>query len=293
MYSVPFSKGHRPPSEGSGVVLDAVEVQIGVTIFEDPLEMLDEMTEGPVRTFEETPDVGVVELADPLKTTDGELKIAGPVRGGPLVGTIGEGVAVDVVELVASLGACETEFGKIAVVLGGLEELGGALEAGAVELTETTGPEETAVPRVLGEPEEPLEVERGEVGACETELETIAVVLDGLEEPGEALEAGAVELTETTEPEEIAVPKVPGVPEEPLEVERGEVRTALFDGEGVVAVVLEDNGLLLLVGAVPLEVDMIVAFAGEVRTVAVVVRMLKSIPEVIPSLYSITVIVLV
>ena len=231
MYSVPFSKGHRPPSEGSGVVLDAVEVQICVTLFEDPLEMLDEMTEGPVRTFEETPDVGVVELADPLKTRDGELKIAGPVRGGPLVGTIGEGVAVDVVERVASLGACETEFGKIAVVLGGLKE------------------------------------------------------------PGGALEAGAVELTETTELEEIAVPKVPGVPEEPLEVERGEVRTALFDGEGVVAVVLEDNGLL--VGAVPLEVDTIVAFAGEVRTVAVVVRMLKSVPEVMPSLYSITVIVLV
>lgn len=151
-------------------------------------------------------------MADPIRTADGELEMAGADLGGPLIEKTGEPVAADSVEFDDPPGAFEAELETTAVALGVILAEG-MLEAEAVELTETTGgPEETAVPEVEGEPEEAL-------------------------------------------------------------------RTALLEGEGLVAVLLGDNGTLVLVGAVPLEADIVVAFAGEASTVTVVVVPPKAVPE--------------
>ena len=106
-------------------------------------------------------------------------------------------------------------------------------------------------------------------GAFVAEVEKTAVALGVILAEG-MLEAEAVELTETTGgPEETAVP----------EVEEEALRTTLLKGEGLVAALLGDNGTLVLVGAVPLEADTVVAFAGEGRTVTVVVVPPKAVPE--------------
>ena len=179
------------------------------------------------RTPEVTADVGVVELTDPIGTTDGKLEKAGADLGGPLVGTTGEVTAVDVVELDDTLGAFEAEPGLTIVALKVVETTGGLLDAEAVEFTETTG-----------------------------------------------------------RPEEMAVPKVEGGAEEAL-------GTALFDGTAIVAVLLGDKRTLVLVGIVPLETDIVVAFADEGSTVTVVVISAKAVPESVRSIYSMAVIVLV
>lgn len=155
---MPFSKGHTPPREGSEVALD--EVEVGVVMVEDPVAMPNEEIESPVRIPEETPDVGTVEFAGPTGNPDGELEMTGAVLGGPLVGT-GEVVGVDGMKLDDLLGVFEAELETTAVALEGVETPGRVLETGAVELMETTGgPEETAVPEVVREPEEALEIGR-------------------------------------------------------------------------------------------------------------------------------------
>ncbi len=175
-------------------------------------------TDGPAGTPEGTTDVGVVELTDPIGTTDGELEKAGADLGGPLVGTTGEVIAVNGVELDDPLGAFEAEPGLTVEALKGVEITGGLLEAEAVELTETTGtPEETAVSKVEGGPEEAL-------------------------------------------------------------------GTALFDGTAIVAVLLGDNRTLVLVGVVPLEAVIVVAFIDEGSTVTVVVISAKAVPESVRSI---------
>lgn len=58
---------------------------------------------------------------------------------------------------------------------------------------------------------------------------------------------------------------------------------ALFEGKGIVAVLLGDNGTLVLDGAMPLEAGIVVPFTSE-WSVTVVVIMLKAGPEMVPSL---------
>lgn len=109
-----------------------VEVEVGVVMFEGPMGIPEEETNGPVEIPEETPDVGVVGLVNPIGTTDGELEMVGTDLG-ILVRTTSGMVAVDAVE--------------------------GLLETGVVALIEATGePEETAIPKVVGEAEEALEM---------------------------------------------------------------------------------------------------------------------------------------
>lgn len=206
------------------VVLETDEVEVGVVMFEDPVAMPDEKTENPVEAPEETPGVGTVELAGPIGITDGEPKTIGADLGGPLIGMTGGAVAVNDVKLVDP------------------------------------------------------------PGAFEAELETTAVALEGEEIPGETLEAGAVELIETTgAPEEPTVPEVVAEPGDALEIGRGDLRIALIEGKGTVAVLLGDNGTTVLDGAMPLGVGTVVAFTGEGSIINVVVRISKAVPEMVPS----------
>ena len=85
---------------------------------------------------------------------------------------------------------------------------------------------------------------------------------------------------------ELTVVVLEGGPEEAL-------GTALLDGTAFVAVLLGDNRTLVLVGVVPLEADIVVAFTDEDSTVTVVVILAKAVPESVRSIYSIAVIVLV
>lgn len=192
---MPFSKGHTPPSEGSELVLDPVEVEVGVVMFEEPVEIFEEETDIPGGASEETTEVGVVELVDSLGATDGEPEVIGAGIRDPLVGTIGGVLVVDRVEVESSLTALEAELETTAVAL---EETGGPsemLETGAVELIETIGgPEEIAVPKVVGEPEKALEIGRGDLKATLFEGEEIvAVMLEILVLDGPmTLEAGTV-----------------------------------------------------------------------------------------------------
>lgn len=50
------------------------------------------------------------------------------------------------------------------------------------------------------------------------------------------------------------------------------------------AVLLGDNGVLLIDGAMPLEPGTVVPLAPEGRTVTVVVSMPKAVPEMVPSM---------
>ena len=219
---MPFSKGHNPPSEGSGLVLDPVEVEVGVVMFEGPVEIFKGETEIPGGAPEETTEVGVVELVDSLGATDGEPEVIGADVRDPLVGIIGGVLMVEGVEVESSLTALEAE-----------------LETTAVALEETGG-------------------------------------------PSELLETGAVELIETIgEPEEIAVPKVVEEPEKALEIGRGDFKATLFEGEEIVAVMLE---MLVLDEPMTLEAGTVVAFAREGSTATVVVIIPKTVPEIVPSL---------
>ena len=161
MYSVPFSKGQRPPREGSGLggsvgALGPGIVEVGFVMFKVPDGMPEEEAESPVEVLEETPDRGAVELVGPIETTDVEPEKVGPDLGGPVVGTTDRVLAVDGVEVDDPLEALEAELELTTVALEEVEELRGALEAEAV-LMEITGElEETAVPRVV------LEVGRGD-----------------------------------------------------------------------------------------------------------------------------------
>lgn len=193
-------------------MLDPGVVEVGVVVFEDPVGIPEEYTEVPVGVLGEIPDVGAVELADPIGTTDGEPEMVSADLGDPFVEITGRVLMVDGVDI-----------------------------------------------------DDPL-------GVFEVELETTAVALEEVEKPRGALEAGAVELMETTGgPEDTAAPKVVGEPEKVLDIGRGDLRTTLFEGEGIVAVLLGDNEMLVLDGAVPLKAGTIVAFASEGRTVTVVV----------------------
>ena len=79
-------------------MLDPGAVEVGVVIFEDPVGLPEE-EEGPVKTPEETPCVDAVEFAGPVGTdTDGEPEPGGTDLEGPVVGTMGEVLTVDVVE---------------------------------------------------------------------------------------------------------------------------------------------------------------------------------------------------
>lgn len=163
-------------------MLDTVEAGVGVVMFEDPVGTPDGEMDNIVVILKETPDVGVVELADPLGTPDGELELVGADLR-TLVRTSGEVVAMDGVELDDPLRAFETELEMTAVALEGVETPGGVLEAGLVALTETTGaPEETTVPKVVGEAEEVLEIGGIDRGTALFEGEAIVAVALGANE---------------------------------------------------------------------------------------------------------------
>ena len=396
MYSVSFLIGHAAP-EDSEVVLDMVELEIGVEMFEDSVGTPDEETEGPVVTFEATPDVGVVELPLPLGAPDGGA--VGTFVGNPDVGVVELGVPlgatdgdpegmleetpdvgivelpvslgatdgdpegmleetpdvgivelpvplgatdgdpegmleetpdVGIVELPVPLGATDEELemiapdragsfviisGKVLEVVVGLNdplevlEMGLELEMtaipvegveepeeGVVVLTDPRGAIDVGLERVRLDCEDPLVPTSDEVltvdivglndplEALEVELEMSSVAIEGAEEPEEALEAGAVVLTETIGFEEIAVPEVIGELEEPLDVGRGDVRTALLEEEGTVAVLLVDNGMVVLVGVAPPEADVVGAFTSGGSTPGVIVRTSKSVPRTVSSL---------
>ena len=136
---MPFSKGHRPPREGSEVVLDPGDVEVGVVLFKELVEMLEKETESPVGTPEETPDVGLVELVGPIGTTDMEPEMVGADLGGPFVGTTSEVIAVDGTEVDDPPEGFEVKLELTAVALEEVEVLRGALELGAVEMIEITG----------------------------------------------------------------------------------------------------------------------------------------------------------
>lgn len=95
--------------------------------------------------------------------------------------------------------------------------------------------------------------------------------LEGEVAPGRALEAGAVELATVG-------------PEEEIEIGKGDLRITLFEGEGIVAVLLEDKGTLVLGVAVPLEAGTVVAFTTKGCTVSVVVICSKAVPEIVASI---------
>ncbi|KAL9068079.1 MAG: hypothetical protein Q9161_006432 [Pseudevernia consocians] len=153
---------------------------------------------------------------------------------------------VGIEELADPIETADGELGMAGADLGGplIGNTGGAVAADSVEFDDPPG-------------------------AFVAEVKKTAVALGVILAEG-MLEAEAVELTETTGgPEETAVP----------EVEEEALRTTLLEGEGLVAALLGDNGTLVLVGAVPLEADTVVAFAGEGRTVTVVVVPPKAVPE--------------
>ena len=182
---MPFSTGQTPPSEGSEAVLDAGEVEVGV-LLEDPVGMLEEDTDSPVEVL--IPDVGAVELTEPIGTAGEELGMVGADLGGP--DRLGRGLVVDV-EIDGAPGAVEV---KIEVTTATLEEVE------AVELMEATGgPEETALPKVLEEPEEAVEVGRGDVRPTLFEGEAIVIVLLG--------DSGTLMLDVTILPETVTVVK--------------------------------------------------------------------------------------
>ena len=337
---MPFATGQPPPREGSGLVLDPVDVEVRVVTFEET-----------VGIFEETESAGRdVELAVLLGTTDEELEIVGAKIGDPLVEVNGEVLILDGVEVDDPLGALETELETMLEDLGRPRE---TLDVGAVELIEIKrGPEEIVGPRGIRKPEEvlmvgveledPLVETNGEVltvdgvevddplGAFEAGLVTIAATLEELERLRETLEAGAVELmeitggpegtagptivkepeevleigrgaleevsepsgrletrvvelTETTEgPEETAVPEVVREPKEVLEIGRGDFEaTLIVKREGIVAVLL---GTLMLDGKMMLDAGTVVAFTREGSTVTVVVIVPKAVLEMLPPL---------
>ena len=300
VYSVSFLIGHTAP-EDSEVVLDTVELDVGVDTFVDTVETPDEEAEGPVGTFEETPDKGVVELPVPLGVPDGDavgtfvgkpdvgvvrLPVPLGITDGDPVGTVEETPDVGIVELLVPLGATDGE------PVGVLEE---TPDVGTVELPVPLGETDGEL-RMIGPDragslvgisgkvlalviglDDPLEV-------LAVGLETIAVALEGVEEPEEALVAGAVVLTETTGFEETAVPEVVGELEEPLEIGWDDVGTALLEDERIVAVLLVDNGMVALVGVAPLEADIVVVFTSEGGTPGVIVRMSKSVVRAVSSL---------
>ena len=136
---MPFSKGHRPPRGGSEVVLDPGDVEVGVMLFKKLVEMLEKETGSPVEAPEETPDVGLVEFVGPIETNDVEPEIIGADLGGPLVGTTGEVIAIDGIEVDDPLEVFEVELELTAVALEEVEVLRGALEIGAVEMIEIIG----------------------------------------------------------------------------------------------------------------------------------------------------------
>lgn len=157
--------------------------------------------------------------------------------------------SVGAVELADPIGATDGEPEIVGACLGGalVGTTGGVLAVDGIEVDDS-------------------------LRAFEAELEITVVALKTVEAPREALDAGAVELMETKGgPEEIAAGKVVVEVEDALEIGRGDLRTALFEGEGIVAVLLGDNGTLLLEGAMPLEAGTVVAFTREGSTVIVVV----------------------
>ena len=158
MYSVPFSKGHRPPREGSGLAgaLGPGNVELGLVMFKVPEGMPEVETECPVGVLEGTPDTGTVALVGPIGTTDEEPEMVGPDLGGSVDGTTDRVLAVDGVEVDDPLEPFEAELELATVPLEEVEEPRGTLEVGAV-LMEITGElDETAVPRLM------LEVGRGD-----------------------------------------------------------------------------------------------------------------------------------
>lgn len=199
-------------------------------------------------------EVGVVVLEDPVGIPEEETDIA--------VAAPEEIPDVGVVELVDPIGTTAGEPEMVSADLGApfVGKTGRVMVVDGVE---------------FGDPP----------GVLEAELKMTAVALEEVETPGGALEAGAVELMETTGgPEETAAPKVAEEPEEVLGIGRGDLRATLFEGEGIVAVLLGDNGMLVLDGAVPLEAGTVVAFTGEGRIVTVVVVVSKAVPEIVPSI---------
>ena len=70
---MPFSKGHTPPREGRG------GGTVGIVVFKDPVEMLEEETKVLVGVPEE------VVLVIPLETTVEELDTVGPDLEGPVL----------------------------------------------------------------------------------------------------------------------------------------------------------------------------------------------------------------
>lgn len=130
MYCVPFSKGHRPPREGSGLAgaLDPGNVELGFVMFKVPEGMREVETESPVGVLEGTPDTGTVELVGPIGTTDEEPEMVGPDLGGSVDGTTDRVLAVDGVEVDDPPEAFEAELELATVALEEVEEPGGALE---------------------------------------------------------------------------------------------------------------------------------------------------------------------
>ena len=264
-------------TNGEVLMLDEVEVDDPLGAFEAGLVTMIENLERP----RETLDVRAVEL---IEIKRGPEEIVGP-RGirkpeevlmvgveleDPLVETNGEVLTVDGVEVDDPLGAFEAGLVTIAATLEELERLRETLEAGAVELMEITGgPEDTAGPTIVKEPEEVLEIGRG--------------ALEEVSEPSGRLETRVVELTETTEgPEETAVPEVVREPKEVLEIGRGDFEaTLIVKREGIVAVLL---GTLMLDGEMMLDAGTVVAFTREGSTVTVVVIVPKAVLEMLPPL---------
>ena len=128
-------------------MLEPGEVEVDVALFEGP---------GWVVTTDEEPERVRADLGDPLVETGGVL-------------------AVDGVEVEDPLGAVEAELEMTAVALEEVVAPEYPLEPRAVELT-TGGPEETVVPKVIGETEE-LEIGRDDWRITLLEAEGIVAVL--------------------------------------------------------------------------------------------------------------------
>ena len=90
VYSVPFSKGHTPPRTGRGV-----DNAVGVVVFKDPVELLEEETKVPVGVPEE------VVLVIPLEPNVEELDTVGPNLEGPVL------ISDDAVEFTETTGGLE------------------------------------------------------------------------------------------------------------------------------------------------------------------------------------------
>lgn len=167
------------PDRAGSLVMISGKVVLVVGL-DDPLEVLAVGLEVTAVAFEgvEEPEEGIVELTDGIGAIDGGLEMVRPDCGDPLVGISDEMLTVDVVRLNDPLGALEVELELSVVAIKGVE-LEEALEAGAVVFTETKGLEESAVPEVVGELEEPLEVDWGDVRTTLLKDEGIVAVLFG------------------------------------------------------------------------------------------------------------------